>query len=216
MEWLKKLLELDDEQLEKVKQEFPKHAVPKEQYNKKAEKVDELQSELDTAKTQLDAMNEKVDNLEVKAENADELKEKLNEIQSEYSDYKEQEEARIKNIKTKNALEKNLLADNVPEDLVDLVANDFDIDNLELSEDGKLMNYESQREKAKEKRPSAFAKEKITGNKPQDGDEGKIVDNPFASDTFNLKKQGELVKEKPETAKKLIKAAGKNPATYGL
>jgi hypothetical protein len=161
-------------------------------------------------------MPDKVENLEVKAENAEELETQLNDIKSEYSDYKEQESARISKIKTTSALEKKLLADNVPEDLVDLVVNDFDVEKLELTEEGELLNYESQRKKAKKKRPSAFAEEKITGDEPQDGDEGKIVDNPFDSKTFNLKKQGELVKEKPETAKKLIKAAGKNPATYGL
>lgn len=221
MEWLENLLEdveieNKEELISNIKKKIGENFVDNKQYKKKADKVKELDSELKTAQTQLEDFDSKIKELKTKAENAEELENELNDITTEYENYKEQESERISKIKTTSALEKKLLADNVPEDLVDLVVNDFDIDNLELNEDGELLNYESQRENAKNKRPSAFAEEKIRGDEPQDGDEGKIVNNPFANDTFNLKKQGELVKEKPETAKKLIKAAGKNPATYGL
>ncbi|MCF8002136.1 MAG: phage scaffolding protein [Halanaerobiales bacterium] len=221
MEWLKNLLsdvEIDnkEELINNIKKKIGENFVENKQYSKKTSKIDELKSELKTAKGQLEEFDNKIKELKPKAENAEELQSELNNITTEYENYKEQESERITNIKTTSALEKKLLADNVPEDLVDLVVNDFDVENLELNEEGELLNYESQREKAKKKRPSAFAEEKITGDEPKDGDEGKIVDNPFDSKTFNLKKQGELVKEKPEVAKKLIKAAGKNPATYGL
>lgn len=220
MEWLENLLKENDVEnvesiVESFKKEFPKHAIPKDEYNKKAEKVDELQSELETAKSKLDDMNSKVEELSTKAENAEELDEQLNEIKSEYEQYKEEEKKRIANIKKQNALEKKLLSDNVPEDLVDLVANDFDTETLEL-DDGNLLNYESQREKAKKKRPSAFGKEEVKGTEPQDGDEGKITDNPFKKGSVNLQKQGELVREKPDMARRLIKAAGKDPAKYKL
>jgi DNA repair exonuclease SbcCD ATPase subunit len=221
MEWLKELLknaEVENKEslIDSIKKKIGENFVPNKDYKKKADKISELESELNTAQDQLKNTNDKLENLQVKAENAEELESELKEIKSDYSEYKEQEDNRIKSIKTKNALEKKLLADNVPEDLVDLVVNDFNLEELKLTDEDKLLNYDYQREKAKQKRPSAFAEEKIAGDEPQDGDEGKIVDNPFDSKTFNLKKQGELVKEKPETAKKLIKAAGKNPATYGL
>ena len=130
MDWLKDLLEEKkvenvDEVVESFKKEFPKHAIPKDEFNRKSEKVEELQSELEVAQSKLEEMNSKVSDLSTKAENAEELDERLNEIKSEYENYKEEEEKRIANIKKRNALEKKLLSDNVPEDLVDLVANDF-------------------------------------------------------------------------------------------
>lgn len=222
MKWMEKYLNeigVEDAEtaLETFKKDyFPENAVPKDDYNKKADKVDELEGELNTAKTNLKETNDSLEELKTKAENADDYKTQLDEITNKYDEYKEQESARISKIKTKNALEKKLLTDNVPKDLVDLVVNDFDTEQLELTDEGKLLNYESQREKTKEKRPSAFAETTISGTKPSEGDKGKIVDNPFKAETRNLTKQSELVKEKPETAKKLIKAAGKNPARYGL
>jgi len=220
MDWLKDLLEEKkvenvDEVVESFKKEFPKHAIPKDEFNKKSEKVEELQSELEVAQSKLEEMNSKVSDLSTKAENAEELDERLNEIKSEYENYKEEEEKRIANIKKRNALEKKLLSDNVPEDLVDLVANDFDTDTLEL-DDGNLLNYESQRKKAKKKRPSAFGREEVKGNEPVDGDEGEVSDNPFKKGSINLMEQGKLISNKPDTARRLIEAAGKDPAKYKL
>lgn len=221
MEWLENILEdVDIENKESVMEEIKKkigeNFVPNNEYKKKTSKIEQLDSELNTAKDQLDKMNDQVEKLEKKAENAEEFKEQLENIKEEYKEYQEQEEERINNIKTRNALEKNLLSDNVPEDLVDLVADDFDLDNLKLDDEGNLLNYESQREQAKEKRPSAFAQEKITGDGPQDGDKGKITDNPFKPGNVNLTKQAELLEEKPDTAKRMIKAAGLKLSDYGL
>lgn len=219
MKWLEELLkdvEDKDNLVDGIKKKIGENFVPNTEYKKKTAKINELDSELKTAQSQLEDFDTKIEKLKTKANNADELQTELNNITEEYDNYKEQESERIKSIKTKNALEKQLLTDNVPKDLVDLVVNDFDTEQLELTDEGKLLNYESQREKAKEKRPSAFAETTISGTKPSEGDEGKIVDNPFKAGTRNLTKQGKLVKEKPETAKKLIKAAGGNPARYGL
>lgn len=219
MKWLEELLkdvEDKDNLVDGIKKKIGENFVPNTEYKKKTAKINELDSELKTAQSQLEDFDTKIEKLKTKANNAEELQTELNNITEEYDNYKEQESERIKSIKTKNALEKQLLTDNVPKDLVDLVVNDFDTEQLELTDEGKLLNYESQREKAKEKRPSAFAETTISGTKPSKGDEGKIVDNPFKAEARNLTKQGKLVKEKPETAKKLIKAAGKNPARYGL
>lgn len=219
MKWLEELLkdvEDKDNLVDEIKKKIGENFVPNTEYKKKTAKINELDSELKTAQSQLEDFDTKIEKLKTKANNADELQTELNNITEEYDNYKEQESERIKSIKTKNALEKQLLTDNVPKDLVDLVVNDFDTEQLELTEEGQLLNYESQRKKAKEKRPSAFAETTISGTKPSEGDEGKIVDNPFKAETRNLTKQGKLVKEKPETAKKLIKAAGGNPARYRL
>ena len=169
MEWLKDLLDLDDEQVEKVKEEFPKHAVPKEQYNKKAEKIDELQAELDETTNQLEQTSEQVNDLNKYAEENQELQEKVKKIQEEKEKFEQEKDQRIAEIQKKTQLEKELLASNVPEDAVDLLVSDFNLDEMELDDDGKLKNVDEHKEKVKKKRPSLFAEEKISGNKPADG-----------------------------------------------
>jgi DNA repair exonuclease SbcCD ATPase subunit len=219
MEWLENLLEdveieNKSELIEKIQGKIGENFVANKQYKKKTDKIAELDSELNTAQKQLEDFDNKIKELKPKAENAEDLETELNNITTEYENYKEQESDRIKNIKTKSALEKKLLADNVPEDLVDLVVNDFNVEELELTDEGKLLNYDDQRKKAKQKRPSAFAEEKFAGTEPQDGDEPSITDNPFKKGSVNLSKQAELIGEKPDTARKLIKAAGLKLSDY--
>ena len=175
MEWIKEILENSkeenvDETVERIKQEFPKHAVPKEQYNKKAGKVEELESELNTAKEQLEQTNSQLDELSEKSENNDELKQNLEEIKSEYEEYKQQEETRLNQIKKKSTLEKQLLKSNANQDAVDLLLNDFDLDSLKLDEENNLKNFDEQLEKVREKRPTLFGEVAIEGNTPPDGE----------------------------------------------
>ena len=200
MEWLKEILgeDLDENTMKKIKEEFPKHAVPKEQYNKKADKVEEIESELNTAKKQLDQTNDKLTNLQEKAENAEEFKEQLDSIKSEYNEYKEQEQTRINNIQKKSALEKKLLTSGVPEDAIDLVINDFDLEELELDDESKLKNANEQIEKFKERRPSLIAKEsKETGEPSVDVSNPESLtqeqlDNLSDEEYMELKNEGKI------------------------
>lgn len=45
---------------------------------------------------------------------------------------------------------------------------------------------------------------------------GGVLDNPFSAQSENLTKQGKLIREDPEKARALIRAAGLDPATYKL
>ena len=152
---------------------FPKNAVPKDEYNKKSSKVEELESELDTAKEQLEQTNSQLDELSDKAENNEELKQNLEEIKSEYEEYKEQEEQRLNQIKKKSTLEKKLLKSNANQDAVDLLMNDFDVEELELDEEGNLNNFDEQLEQVQEKRPTLFGEVEIEGNTPPDGEDSE-------------------------------------------
>ena len=151
---------------------FPKNAVPKDEYNKKSSKIDELESELGTAKEQLEQTNDQLDELSSKAENNEELKQNLEEIKSEYEQYQEQEQERLNQIKKKSTLEKRLLKSNANQDAVDLLMNDFDIDKLELGDEGELKYFDDQLEKVQQKRPTLFGEVEITGNTPPDGEGG--------------------------------------------
>lgn len=46
--------------------------------------------------------------------------------------------------------------------------------------------------------------------------DGGVLSNPWSSDNFNLTEQGRLVRSDPNKARALIRAAGHNPAQYGL
>jgi hypothetical protein len=48
------------------------------------------------------------------------------------------------------------------------------------------------------------------------GDGAGVISNPWAKETSNLTEQGRLVRQDPDKARALIRAAGQNPATYGL
>jgi hypothetical protein len=45
---------------------------------------------------------------------------------------------------------------------------------------------------------------------------GGVLSNPWSKDSFNLTEQGKLVRSDPNKAKALIRAAGKDPAHFGL
>lgn len=46
--------------------------------------------------------------------------------------------------------------------------------------------------------------------------DGGVISNPWAEGKINLTEQGKLVRSDPNKARALIRAAGANPATYGL
>ena len=173
MEWVENFLnevgvEDTDEALAKFKSDyFPKNAVPKDEFNKRGDKIDELESELGTAKDQLENTNQQLEQLEEQAEGKEELQENLQEIKQEYESYKESEQQRINQIKIDSKLEKELLKSKANEDAVDLLKSDFDVEGLELDEEGNLKNFDDQLEQVREKRSSLFAVEKKTSDEPK-------------------------------------------------
>ena len=208
MEWVENYLNeigIEDENkieeaVELFKSEyFPKNAVPNDEYKKKSSKVEELESELDTAKEQLEQTNQQLDELSDKAEGKEELKNNLEQIKSEYEEYKEQEEQRLQQIKKKSTLEKQLLKSKANEDAVDLLINDFSLDELQLDEEGNLANFDEHLEQVKEKRPTLFGEVEISGNEPQDGETNdansfaakykKAVDNGNRREAIKIKQQ---------------------------
>ena len=174
MEWIKEILENSkeenvDETVERIKQEFPKHAVPKEEYNKKADRIKELQTELDNTKDQLGKTEEQIESLQNVSENKEELESKLEETKNELNEFKETAEQRMQEYKKKSELEKKLLASDANKDAIDLLVNDFDMDNLALTDEG-LAGFDSQLAKVKDKRPGLFAEKQVVGDEPNDGE----------------------------------------------
>lgn len=191
--------------------------IPRDKFNEEREKVKELNSELDTAKTQLEQTNEKLEDLKEVAESKDEVESKLSEIKSEYEEYKENEKKRINRMKLTNRLEKKLIEkENAHPKTVDLIVGEFDLDKMELTDEGEIVGYSEQVGKVKDKREPLFGVEKVKGDEPADGEDTSITKNPFKQGQISLSQQSDLIRNKPETAKKFIKAAGKDPAKYNL
>ena len=79
-----------------------------------------------------------------------------------------------------------------------------------LSKDGAILNA---------KIATALAKvgKELYGEDSLATSASGALSNPFSEgDSFNLTKQGELMRSDPRKAKALVRAAGKNPADYGL
>ena len=161
MDWLKEILSKKDQTqeqiLEAVNAEFPKHAVPKEQYNKKVEALGTATTELETAKNQLSETNGKIEELTGKVGDSEELKASIANLQGEYEEYKKSEATRITNIEKRYKAEILLGDSKANKDSVDLLVDKLDFDKMTLLESGVLDGFDSQLEGLREARPTLFA-----------------------------------------------------------
>lgn len=160
MEWIKALIEkhtkdgeLNQEELIKdINKEFPKYAVPKEQYNALAETKKKLEEDLETRDKQLEDLKE-ID--------VDGLKEQIETLQQENQTTKETYEKELKELQLNNAIK---LAINGKVHDEDIVSQLIKKDELVLSEDGKVVGLDEQINSLKENKGFLFIEEKQEGN----------------------------------------------------
>lgn len=196
MEWLKAILEkaeikdgkLDvDAVMNAAQKEFPKYAVPKDDFNTKVE-------ELKTANGTIE---------ELKKSNGDneELQKKIGDYEIEIKNLKKTAENTSKTYALKESLAKQGVLD--PDYLIYKAGG--------LDKEGKPVGVEDAVKPYKEDETMAhlFKQEQTKPPyHPQGGTGGAGSTNPFAKETFNLTKQGELLKSNPEQAKAMAAAAG--------
>ena len=201
MEWLKEILEkatitdgkLDIEPVMKsVSAEFPKHAVPKKEYNDKAE-------ELKTAnKTITDLKKANGDN--------EELQKKIGEYETEITNLKKSAEDTAKTYALREQMVKEGVID--PDYLIYKAGG---IEKFNFDKENKPIGLEESIKSYKEDATMAHLfkqqEQKKPPYNPVNGGAGGTV-NPFAKETYNLTKQGELLKNNPEQAKAMAAAAG--------
>lgn len=201
MEWLKAILEkaeikdgkLDvDVVMNAVQKEFPKYAVPKDDFNTKVE-------ELKTANGTIE---------ELKKSNGDneELQKKIGDYEIEIKNLKKTAENTSKNYALKESLAKQGVLD--PDYLIYKAGG---LDKFTFDKEGKPVGVEDAVKPYKEDKTMAhlFKQEQPKPPyHPQGGTGGAGTANPFAKETFNLTKQGELLKSNPEQAKAMAAAAG--------
>lgn len=200
MEWLRAILEkaelkdgkLDvDAVMNAAQKEFPKYAVPKEDFNTK---VEELKTANGTIAT-------------LKKENGDneELQKKIGDYETEIKNLKKSAEDTSKSYALKEALTKQGVLD--PDYLIYKAGG---LDKFNFDKEGKPIGIEDAVKPYKEDTAMAhlFKQEQKQQYTPAGGAGGGTVKNPFAKDTFNLTEQGRLLKENPAQAKELAAAAG--------
>lgn len=200
MEWLKAILEkaeiadgkLDvDAVMNAVQKEFPKHAVPKEDFNAKVK-------ELETANGTI---------TELKKSNGDneELQKKIGDYEAEIKNLKKSAEDTEKNYALKEQLTKQGVLD--PDYLIYKAGG---LEKFNFDKEGKPIGVEEAVKPYKEDATMAHLfkqEQQKPPYNPKNGGAGGVT-NPFAKDTFNLTEQGRMLKENPAQAKELAAAAG--------
>lgn len=174
MEWIKALIEkhtkdgqLDQEELIKdINTEFPKHAVPKEQYNTLAETKKKLDAGIAERDKQLE---------ELKKIDAEGLKAEIERLQEENKAATEKYEAELKDIQLANAI-KLAVAGKVHDE--DLVSGLVDKTKLIIGDDGKIVGLDEQIEALKESKAFLFKPEDETNQQKQQQQAGFKVGNP--------------------------------------
>ena len=198
MEWLKEILEkavitdgkLDVEAAVKaINTEFPKHAVPKQDYN---DKVKELSTASETIN-------------DLKKNNADNV-----ELQQKVKDY-EVETARLKT-EADNTRKEYALKDKLKEagvtDADYIIYKQGGLDKFTFDKDGKVSGLDDVLKPMRESSPHLFKNAGGAGGYDPAGGGKPPVNNPFAKETYNLTEQGRLFKQNPEQARQMAAAAG--------
>ena len=198
MEWLKEILEkavitdgkLDVEAAVKaINTEFPKHAVPKQDYN---DKVKELSTASETIN-------------DLKKNNADNV-----ELQQKVKDY-EVETARLKT-EADNTRKEYALKDKLKEagvtDADYIIYKQGGLDKFTFDKDGKVIGLDDVLKPMRESSPHLFKNAGGAGGYDPAGGGKPPVNNPFAKETYNLTEQGRLFKQNPKQARQMAAAAG--------
>lgn len=197
MEWLKEILEkaavtdgrLDVEAVMKaVSTVFPKHAVPKKDY-------DDTLGELKIA-------NDTITQLKKENNDNEELQKKIGDYEKEIETLKQSEE----NTKKEYALKEKLTAAGAL-DADYLIFKQGGIEKFSFDKEGKPVGIEDMVKPIKEASPHLFKAEPGADYHPAGGG-NPPAGNPFAKDTYNLTEQGRLLNSNPEQARILAAAAG--------
>lgn len=197
MDWLKTILEnavitdgkLDIEATMKaVNTEFPKHAVPKQDYNDKVK-------ELNTA-------NDTITGLKKDNEGNTELQTKITGYETEIKKLKDAAANTQKEYALKDKLKESGVTD------VDyIIYKQGGLDKFTFDKDGNPVGIDDALKPMKEASPHLFKTESGGGYNPAGGG-SPAAKNPFAKDSFNLTEQGKLLRDNPVQAKELAAAAG--------
>lgn len=177
MEWIKELLkglvaeDKIDEAVESFKKEFPKHAVPKDEFNKAKKDLKDANDELTTTKAKMDELNDALKS-DDKDATIEDLKQKLTDTSKAFDDFKADTENR-ETTRSKVDAYKKLLAENGANPAaIDLLANAAKMDDLVLDKSGNIVDGKDLVETVKKDRAALFNSENVNSNNDGSGGTG--------------------------------------------
>lgn len=181
MDWLKKLLEnakltedgkLDVASLmEKLKAEYPNHAVPKETYN-------EIAGQLKTATATLDTLKKEHKDVETLQQTIKTHEDTIEKMEAEHS-------TKVTGMAIDSAIEKALAGSKAKHP--DLIAGKFDREKITVK-DGTVTGVEEQLKGFKDTYKDLF-EEKLSGNPPANSDtKGQLGGNTYEAILANADK----------------------------
>lgn len=171
--------------------------IPKSRFNEVNEKNKDLTAQIADRDKQLTTLKKD-------AGDNEQLKAQIEGLQKTNKEQKEAADARYKSLQMDSAI-KLALGDSAQD--LDIVSGLIKRDAIVLGEDGKVSGLKEQVEALMKEKPFLFKQKKTNPYQPRGGT-GPQVDNPFAKETFNLTKQGQMLRENPEQAREMAAAAG--------
>jgi len=148
--------------------EFSKKAVPMEFVP--SDKLKETKAELEEANTKLSDTNKTIEELQKSTGDVDEYKAKLTELNAAYDTFKNETNLRVSKMKKVSILKESLLKGGADKDNVDLLMNDFNIDDMKLNDaETDIIGKEDYINPIKEKRARFFVKVEPDTEIPPEG-----------------------------------------------
>ena len=166
MEWLKELLKgiVPEDKLDGVvesfNKEFPKHAVPKTEFNT-------IKEELKIAKTNADQTNVTLEQLKTEVGTVEEYKSKIKDMTTQMEAAKVESDKQVSNVIKKVNFEKLLIQNKMNESAVDLVVNTINFDEIVLDAAGNIVDADKHIGKIKETRAALFLTTKTDSDKKE-------------------------------------------------
>lgn len=198
MQWLLDLIAkytkegvLDTEALTKeINTEFPKHAVPKSDFNDANEKLKTATATIETLK-KANGDNETLQNT----------------IKQHETTIKKLQDDAVDTAKTYTLKEQLSKAGVLDPDY--LIYKQGGLEKFNYDKEGKPVGIEDILKPMKEDKTMSYLFKAADGTNYTPAGGGNYTSkNPFAKDSFNLTEQGKLLKENPAQAKELASAAG--------
>lgn len=171
--------------------------VPKSRFN-------EVNEEKNTLKAAVEGRDKQLEALKKATGDTDALKAEIKKLQDKNKADAEASDAKFRELRLSSAIKLAVAQD--AQD-ADIVAGLIDKSKIILGEDGKVTGLEEQVKSLRESKAFLF---KQAGTPPYNPHGGQPpTTNPWEDKTFNLTRQGEILKTNPEEARKLAAAAGK-------
>lgn len=149
MDWLKELLkgvvaeDQIDSVVDKFNKEFPKHAVPKSEFNS-------INEELKISKQTIEQTNKTLEELKTEVGTVEEYKSKIDKLNADVETVKAESKKQVDNIVKKVNFEKLLLDSKMTKSAAKLIADTYNLDDIMIDSTGNIVEADKHVSKLKE------------------------------------------------------------------